>query len=109
MRFMQLRPGRSASLAVLLLLAASSRASAATPPSPKAPAKPEKPLAKPGDDEIMADDPPAQAASDKPAEGSAGQKSGPKVLLVPFQPIFRSVAANKIQTANELVQKELDH
>src|SRR5262249_38758139 len=54
-------------------------------------------------------DPPADAPAAKPAEGTAVPKNGPKVLVVPFQPIFRSVAPNKIQTANELVQKELEH
>jgi hypothetical protein len=45
---------------------------------------------------------------DKAPAGTPGQKSGPSVLLVPLQPVFRSVPPNKIQTANDLLQKELN-
>jgi hypothetical protein len=100
---------RISSLAVLFLFLGTS-AIAAAPDKTKEPAKPqEKAIAKPHDDEIMADDPADQPANEKkPAEGTAVPKSGPKVLLVAFQPIFRSVAPNRIQTANDLLQKELD-
>jgi hypothetical protein len=40
--------------------------------------------------------------------GQAVQKTGAKVLVLPLHPVYRSVAQNKIQMANDLLLKELD-
>lgn len=41
------------------------------------------------------------------APPAAPAKTGPKVLVLPYQPIFRTVEQSKAQTATELLQKEL--
>ncbi len=46
----------------------------------------------------------AEAAAEKAAEA---EKTGEKVLVLPYQPIFRSVEQRKVATATNLLNKEL--
>ncbi|MCK6545461.1 hypothetical protein L6R52_06295 [Myxococcota bacterium] len=62
---------------------------------------------KPADD-LFDDETPAGATEENKGPAVVTQKTGPQVLLLPFQPIFRSVPQDKIQRANELIAKELD-
>jgi hypothetical protein len=71
--------------------------------APKADAAAKKPLAKPGDDREKADD-------DAPAKPAVPAKpAGPaqKILVLPYQAIYRSVPQKKLDDATNLLQKEL--
>lgn len=49
----------------------------------------------------------ATEASEPSTDGAAAEKSGDKVLVLPYQPIFRSVEQKKVATATNLLNKEL--
>ena len=48
-----------------------------------------------------------EGAATDVAPAAAPAKTGPKVLVLPYQPIFRTVEQSKAQTATDLLQKEL--
>lgn len=57
---------------------------------------------------ILATAQPLGAAPGNEAADAAGTgKDGRKVLVLPYQPIYRSVAQKKVQTATDLLNKEL--
>ncbi len=49
----------------------------------------------------------AEPAAAAAAEAPAPEKTGEKVLVLPYQPIFRSVEQRKVATATNLLNKEL--
>lgn len=48
-----------------------------------------------------------EGATTEAAPAAGPVKTGPKVLVLPYQPIFRTVEQAKAQTATDLLQKEL--
>lgn len=61
------------------------------------------------DDDLVSGEDMGKTAPAATPSGAPAQKTGPSVLLLPFQPVFRSVPQAKIQIANDLLTKELNH
>src|SRR5262245_40304358 len=102
----------TALVAVLMIGAGPNDKKPVAPVTPeKAPVTPEKapattPDKKPATTDTFEDEP-TDAPVKKDAVAPGAPKTGAKVLVLPFQPIYRSVAQAKIQTANDLLLKEL--
>jgi hypothetical protein len=102
--------GRNSLLALALPLTfmsvgtgeAAQPAKAKPAPAPTAPQKPKDDV-----DDLMSDEASKPAQQGATTDATPQPKTGPTVLLLPFQPIYRSVTQQKIQTANDLLAKEL--
>lgn len=79
-----------------------------TEKKPAVPVKAPEKLPQPANPQDTFEDEPETTVKTEVVPGQAVQKTGAKVLVLPLHPIYRSVTQAKIQTANDLLLKELD-